>query len=268
MSKGILIFALNSAEIDYVKVAKVTAALAKSALNLPVTLITNEDVTDEIFNNVIKVSDINGQQRTVISSNEKIQIDWKNQNRVDAYALSPYDETLLIDADYFIFNDDLLKLFDTSVDFLAFDNATDITNFTRLENIRLSSISITMYWATVIYFKKSVFADAMFSMMTLIRNNYNYYSLLYSVKGSQFRNDYALSIAYHALSGYTTQVNSIPGMLLTLTDSNINIKDGSFVFKTANGTSKICNANLHILDKMLIQNDSFLEKVKSLGKIA
>jgi hypothetical protein len=50
--KGVLLFAFNNDEIDYVKMASITARKVNDYLNLPCTLITDAETTFK-FDNII-----------------------------------------------------------------------------------------------------------------------------------------------------------------------------------------------------------------------
>lgn len=269
MSNGIVIVAFDTDKIAYTKIAEISGKLATQALDLPVTLITNVNVTSPVFDQIIVVGDIPGSPRTFLSGDSQVTINWKNQTRPDVYELSPYDTTLLIDADYFILSDNLLHLFNTNLDFAVYTNAIDIGGQTNLTGVRLNPISTPMVWATVVFFKKSTFSKSIFDMMRLVRDNYHYYSLLYNFDESRYRNDYALSISLHALAGYGSgvELSSIPGKLLTLTTNVISINENDIIFKTTTGTSKISNSDIHIMDKFLLQDDSFLTGLEQLAKI-
>ena len=67
---------------------------------------------------------------------------------------------------------------------------------------RLSPFGIKMYWATVVYFKKSNYAEQFFNTVKHVRDNNNYYQDLYRWPGSLYRNDYSFSVAAHMLGGF------------------------------------------------------------------
>jgi hypothetical protein len=58
-SRGILLFAfnteINKIKIDYVRIAEQAARLVHKVLNLPVTLVTDQKVTTEIFDQIVYV---------------------------------------------------------------------------------------------------------------------------------------------------------------------------------------------------------------------
>ena len=207
-SRGIVLFAYNSS-FDYVKIANVSAALAKKFTGLPVTLITDDfgalQADQKIIDNIIICSTTGTNKRLIRTTHDSSTqvIDWKNLNRASIFDLTPYDQTLLIDCDYLMFNDNLVNLFNTNLEFTCFKEAYDITGMNVFCNdTRLGQYSIPMLWATVIYFRKSVFSESIFDMMKLVQDNYHFYSKVYGFKEHPFRNDFALSIAYHALTGY------------------------------------------------------------------
>jgi hypothetical protein len=270
MSKGVVMFAYNGG-YDYVKLATVSAALAKRYLGLPVTLITDQEITDPVFDSVIIQERTDPVQLTMIDGELK---PWHNQNRSTVYNLTPYDQTLLIDVDYFIMNDNLLELFDTNIDFACYNSATDIADRMILER-RIGNTGIPMQWATVIYFTKNELAESVFNFIEYIKQHYEFYSLMYNFRPDKFRNDYALSIALQALTGYNTgNFSQIPEHLdtLTLGVTIVDVREnGEIVFMHPNGVTKdmkvsvIKNVSIHILHKYsLFGNEHSLDKFKIL----
>jgi len=82
--------------------------------------------------------------------------------------------------------------------------------------------SIPFYWATVLYFKKTPNTRILFDLVDFIRQNWNYYRLIYQIPEKKFRNDYAFSISLHILNGYVTDnVDTIPGRMYYVTDKDI-----------------------------------------------
>ena len=194
--KGVLLFAFNSPTVDYFKMAVYTAKRANKFLNLPVTVVTdyNTDVTkyDYKFDNVIFVESN--------ADNTKSKEVWINKGRHQAYELSPYDETLLIDVDYVINSNQLLKLFEIYDDFMC---PKDISYLLH-EDTPIELISQKSYetlWATIIAFKKTLRVKLVFDFMRMVEENYKYYVQLHSILGYTFRNDFALTFAIRTLNG-------------------------------------------------------------------
>lgn len=278
MSKGIIIFAYNS-KINYVDIATVAAKLAKKHLGLPVSLVTNSlDVDYETFDKVI-FKDLEGDTylRSFKYSNSSERMPWHNQNRSSAYDLSPYDQTLLIDADYLMFNDSLLKLFDTNLEFACYNDVHDVSGRMGLQaEAHVGRPGIPMQWATVVYFTKCRLAESIFSFMGTIKENYSYYSSIYNFEPTLFRNDYTLSIALQVLTGYGIgNFTAIPGALIS-TNTGVDLIDvrdnGELVFKwnvsaDKSCVSKIKNTNIHIMNKRSITDPEILKKLRKVSNV-
>jgi hypothetical protein len=270
MSKGIVMFAYNGA-YDYVAMACVSANLAKKYLGLPVTLITDRPVDDPVFDSVIIQERTDPVQLKVTDGELK---PWHNQNRSTVYNLTPYDQTLLIDADYFIMNSRLRHLFDTNLEFACYDTANDVSDVMTLES-RIGNTSIPMQWATVIYFTKNELAKSVFDFIEYIKQHYEFYSLMYNFRADKFRNDYALSIALQTLTGYNIgNFAVIPGNLDTVTFGTtiVDVRDnGEVLYMYPGGVtrdmkvSKVKHTSLHILHKInLFGTSQTLDKFKIL----
>jgi hypothetical protein len=249
--------------------ARVSAALAKRHLGLPVTLVTDDLVEYPEFDNVIVHKKTDPLQLKLTDGELK---PWHNQNRSTVYTLSPYDQTLLIDADYFIMNSRLGQLFDTTVEFACYNSANDVTNRKVLEK-NIGHNSIPMQWATVIYFTKCPLAQSVFDFMQYIKDHYEFYSLMYNFRPDKFRNDYALSIALQTLTGYSqNNFSAIPGSLDTVVEDTdvVNVSDNNEVMLlypaqvTRNMiVNKVKNTNLHFLNKKKLF-DAALDKFRAL----
>ena len=109
-SRGVLLFAFDT-KINYVEIARRSARLIHQTLNLPVALVTDTPIQSSEFDQVIVVDNT--------LKNYKVGQPgaWRNGDRYRAYELSPWDETLLIDSDYLMLDDNLLKLFEQDFDY-------------------------------------------------------------------------------------------------------------------------------------------------------
>jgi len=194
--RGVLLFAFNTDKVDYYKMAINTAKRANKFLDLPVTVITDEstDLTkyDYKFDNVII--------RPANKDNLKGKDIWINKGRYQAYELSPYDETLLIDTDYLINSDKLLTIFDLYDDFMC-HNTTSIIMVPDDPQEKLGLNMPNSLWATVIAFKKTPKVKMIFDCMQMVQENYNHYVNLYNFFSATYRNDYSLTIALKIVNG-------------------------------------------------------------------
>ena len=102
MTVGALIFATNNDQIDYVSMANWSARNIERHLGIPTTIISG----DATSNNRRHFTDVGS-------------VVWHNLNRMDAYALSPYDQTLVLDADYVVASNQLKYLLSCTQDFLC-----------------------------------------------------------------------------------------------------------------------------------------------------
>lgn len=208
--RGVLLFAFNSPTVDYFRMAEYTAKRANKFLGLPVSVVTdtNTDLSayEYQFDNVIIVDSDN--------SNSRSQEVWINKGRCQAYDLTPYDETLLIDTDYMINSNQLNKLFEFYDDFMV-PNKVSYVMFDRAAPEMLSEKSAESLWATVIAFRKTEKVKHIFQMMSMVQDNYPHYVQLHNILGYTFRNDFALTIALRTIYGQTEDhSNYMPWNLL------------------------------------------------------
>lgn len=258
MSKGVLIYAYSGVN-DYIRLAEVAARLVNKHLHLPVSIITDESINNKVFDKVIyRKKDINNNQ-------------WHNKNRYSAYELSPYEQTLLIDADYFVLNNNLKYLFDTNLEFACYNKFQFISGYTVKDFERLSPVSVPMQWATVLYFTKNKLAESVFSFIELIKNNFDFYSYLYYYDYVKYRNDYSLSIALQALTGYSTNnFTAIPGALIHVgNESNLVKADKDKLYFTHKKDNRQYftvhkSTNLHFLNKSNLFDNGGLELINSI----
>jgi len=276
MSRGALIFAYDSA-FSYAAMARANAKLIKKYLDIPVTLVTNgEDVDVSAFDSVIiqPLLGPSGDRHFMIGKETK-KIPWHNSNRSSAYDLSPYDQTLLVDADYLIMDSELAKLFDTNIEFACYDSVHDISGWDGLQlGARVGNPGIPMQWATVVYFTKTQMAKSIFDYMTLIKQNYQYYSSVFNFEPHLFRNDFVLSIALQTLHGYSIRdFTAIQGKLITANQSMDILEvrpNGEIVFTWQYGNhprlvTKLKNTNVHVMNKVTLSNPVILSQLEALA---
>jgi len=194
MKKGVILFAYNTEDYDYVKMAEYAVKRIHYFLDLPVTLVTgNRQYQNNLFDKVI--------YEEANTNNKKDRKVWFNKDRYKAFDLSPYDNTLILDVDYVVNSQKLNKLFQI-MDDICVHNTTEFLMQPNLPYEYLSAYSYKTAWATVIGFKKTNKAKQVFDCMKMIQENYNHYSNVYNFVAGTFRNDYAISIALHIVNGH------------------------------------------------------------------
>ena len=158
-SRGVVLFAFNTDKVNYIEIADRASRLITRNLNLPVTVITDIGEMPKNFRKGYAGGTL-----------------WYNSGRYLAYELSPYDETLLLDSDYLILDDSLLKILDTAVDYTIM-----ITNQNPTQSMtgNMGMLSLNYVWATAIAFKKTTRSKLLFDLVGRIQRNYDYYIKLY-----------------------------------------------------------------------------------------
>lgn len=249
-SRGIVAFAVNTDTTDYVSIAEKSLRLASHVLELPHTLITEDQ---------LKVNWTN--YRHDCDSNEFVQ--WKNFGRNLCYELSPYNETLVIDVDYLIQDRELLKLFELDWDYILMRHAQSLNGETTPE--LMGAHSLPFVWATVFAFRKTPRAEKFFSLVKRIQGNYHYYRELFNVESRIYRNDYAFAMADVILNGFTNKLPGIPGRLLNVTHpiKSIERHNNQLVIRDADKSYVLPKTNLHILSKAYLQSENFTKFINN-----
>lgn len=202
--RGVLLFAFNSPKVNYFDMAVATAKRINHFLNLPVTVVTDSESLPAKqtykFDKVLIVE--------ADKSNIKEHQIWINKGRYRAYALSPYDETILLDTDYLVNSDKLNSIFDIYDDFCC-HNTTSFLMHPGVPQEVLSSYSYNTLWATVVVFRKTKRAEQIFQCLEMVQNNYEHYANIHSFIGGVFRNDYALTLALRIVNGHVENKQDI-----------------------------------------------------------
>lgn len=220
MSKGFLIYAHNNEEVDYGKIALVCSLMIKANLKEnDVCLVTDQgtldwmnksldaDLMKQAFNHV-KVLDYGfkreSRQRQFLDTKSTVKhLTWHNGTRSTAYELTPYDETIILDSDVLVQDGMFDLVWGNDEEVLINREALTLLHTPpRDSERRLDSMSIPMYWATMVYFRKSERAEILFDLIEHIKDNYEYYQYAYEFPGKLYRNDYVFSIAIHMLNGF------------------------------------------------------------------
>ena len=273
MTKGVVLFAYNNALVDYVGLAIKSTKLIKEHLNLPVTLVTdssdwlNKTYPDDValFDNIISSLDNTTQKKRFYDGSLHYElVPWKNSTRSNVYELTPYDETLVIDVDYILNSNYLLNLFNLDQDIALFKEAVDLSGWRKSSEFTyISNTSIPFYWATVFYFKKTTYSKLFFELIAFVKNNWNYYRVLYDIDTPTYRNDFAFSIAIHILNGYSCEkfIGTVPGNMYFTLDRDLLFKHQNnactFLIEKQNALGeytllKTDNIDVHIMNKQSI----------------
>lgn len=289
MNKGILIFANNNGGFDYLKMAYANSLMIQKNLGIQnISVVTDQDTLQHGYDTIGK-DEIDSNFDRVILSDEILdkknlrlyrdtcydnkQLPFFNKHRWQAYSLSPYEETLLLDADYFIMSPVLNNIWDSHFDVMinrSFKNLMFKIDNPDLHNV--SDFGIPMYWATAVYFRKSNTAESLFNIVRHVSDNYNFYRYLHGIEALMFRNDFAFSIAVHMLNGFndnnpfSSGISELPiGPIYKALDTSdihsVNgMNDVTLLLEKPNNTSEFMLArtkdiDLHIMNKWAIQRN-------------
>lgn len=243
MSTGVLIYCFDTDKIAYHRTANFCIAQIHRYLNLPVTVVTNKNTQSHIKGTDSFVVIYNQTNNRRVYKGE--MIDWYNLERARAYDYSPYDNTILIDSDYFVYSKKLLELANTDYDFLLHNRVYDLTGRNTFEYITRSLIPLV--WATVVVFKKNQRVERIFETIKHIQNNYQHYCNLYRIDFRNFRNDYAFAMAMNQMN-VRDFVPTRMSMLPTDTDI-VKINSDGVTFQWQDKISNIQGQDVHVLNK-------------------
>lgn len=285
MSRGVVIYGINNDRVDYIQLAVMCAAFIKK--NMPgvdIHLITDAGSKTHQDSKGCWSVDEHFTSFTVLPESEAlfdntrtykdtryyhVESKFKNESRSLVYDLSPFDETLLVDCDFLITNPVLNCCWGSVNDIMMNKQAVRLLHQPLNDaEVRLGPFGITMYWATLIYFKKCKKAERLFRLVEHIKENWSFYCLTYEMPGRLYRNDYAFSIAIHILDGFKEgdYVASLPDpVLLTSADTDqfYDIKSPTELRFFANDqkdtwkfyVSKLRNLNVHCMNKISLLNN-------------
>lgn len=256
MTSGALLFAFNNSDIDYVSLARWTAKNIKRHLNIPTALVTDQLDTYPEFAHHILIEKPKNSDLRYFGDFDRL-VPWHNRSRTQAYKLTPWTQTLVLDVDYVVASDNLKSVLNSTENFLAHNSAFDLTGLNDFANLNtFGTYKMPMSWATVMMFRQSTEAELIFKMMSMVKDNYEHYTKLYSVSQDTYRNDYALSIALNTLNGHDINYHSIAWPLASLTPEHV-VKqlaqdDYRIEFKTPEGKLqyiKISKQDFHAMGK-------------------
>jgi len=263
MSKGCLVFAFNNEKINYIKQAEDLAKRVSRYLKLPTTLVTDKFFDSDVFDQVIEIkNDFHFSKKTYHNGNSNERLSFFNAARIKSYDLTPYDQTIILDSDFIVCNNNLNKCFKQKNSVCMYDTSFDICSYRQTDEFTwISDIGCKFYWATCTYFKKDTKAKLFFDTINHVYENYFYYKRLYQINSNLYRNDFSFSIAAHILNNYQKGnfVGNMPDTMYYSLDRDeiISIDDNKFTFLTDFNNKKIAvktkGQNIHCMNKYSLE---------------
>lgn len=283
MKKGVVIFAHNSRQIDYAKMAIVSGRLAKKHLGVPVSLVTDQSTIDwmkqsnlwdtalDTFEHVIDSEHpLDWNQRKFSDGRETVTAPFKNSNRSSVWDLTPYDRTLMIDCDYFIFSDTLNQYWDVDSDLMISSAYNDVQG-DRIGYLDkyISDTGVRLLWATTVMFTKNENTKVFFELVKHIKTNYKKFADIFRFDNRMYRNDISFGIARHILYGFETDNDYAMPPVLSVPDKDLiyDVSDNGIKILTATiNDYTLCNIkdrDIHIMNKQSVTRniDKFMELV-------
>ena len=263
MTTGALIFAFNNEHIDYIKLAAWNANNIRRHLGIPVAIVTNDvdhALAKSQFDHVIHADQHAGGTRFFSDYNQSVT--WYNAGRPESLDLTPWDTTLVLDADYVVASSALSTVINSASEFMCFRSAFDAaTGKNLVSHATFGRYQAPMYWATVMKFSKNNTATFVFDSMKMIRNNWTHYRNLYGVTDATYRNDYALSIAVGIVSGHTDKFDTIPWSMASVMPEHAvtELAQDFYEMRWQNQMNRpqhtgIAGVDLHVMGKRHLEN--------------
>jgi hypothetical protein len=280
MSKGIIVLAQNNATDNYVEQAALLAMSLHTYNDVPISLITNDQVPKEyvsLFDKIIPIP--------FGDSAEDSEL--KVENRWKIYHASPYDETIVMDTDMLV-----LQNIDVWWDFLS---NYEVFYTSNVLTYRGETANTSYYRKTFIdnelpnlfcglhYFKKSDFAQQFYTWLELVVNNWETFyeqQLLASSRPKHVSMDVCTAIVTKILdceSVITNKVAKFPSFTHmkpycqgwnTVQPS---WQDQIGVYISKDGSTKLGNyvqtGILHYTEKDFVEKSPALERYRSLFNV-
>lgn len=265
MTTGALLYAFDG-EICYTKFAVACAQRIKLYLDIPVSLVTDSQINDPVFDQVIQVDSQPSRNRRWWADTDT-STSWFNHSRSRSYELSPYDRTLILDVDYVLNSSKLKLLLEIPDAFFAHRTVKSVqSQQTRQQTFGTKNTD--MWWATVVVFNKTSFSQDVFTLWKMIESNYRYYADFFGFDSTQFRNDHALSIALLVANGGTVPLHcEIPWPLMNV-DPEVAVKcnqDQYSIYYTAIEQNQQKHKQIKVKDQDLhVMGKSYLEQIYAL----
>ena len=169
MDKGIVLIAQNSGEQNYIEQSAALAMSIKKFNNIPITLITNDDVYENYKPYFDSIEPIAWGDMAENS-------EWKIENRWKVFHQSPYKETIVMDTDMLV-----LQNIDHVWDFYSNYDLFFTTNPITYRNEPITSTyyrkmfvknNLPNVYSALYYFKRTEFTHNFFAYLEMVIKNF------------------------------------------------------------------------------------------------
>ena len=280
MSKGIVVLAQNNETDNYVEQSALLAMSLRYHNDVPISLITNDQVPEEyvsLFDKIIPIP----------FGDSAEDSEWKVENRWKIYHASPYDETIVMDTDMLVLqNIDVwwnflsnYEVFYTS-NVLTYKGETANTSYYRKTFI---DNELPNLFCGLHYFKKSDFAQQFYTWLELVVNNWETFyeqQLLASSRPTHVSMDVCTAIVTKILdceSVITNKVAKFPSFTHMKpycqgwNTVQTSWQDQIGVYISKDGSTKLGNyaqtGILHYTEKDFVEKSPALERYRRLANV-
>jgi hypothetical protein len=280
MTKGIVVLAQNNETDNYVEQSALLAMSLRHHNDVPISLITNDQVPEEyvsLFDKIIPIP----------FGDSAEDSEWKVENRWKIYHASPYDETIVMDTDMLV-----LQNIDVWWDFLS---NYEVFYTSNVLTYRGETANTSYYRKTFIdndlpnlfcglhYFKKSDFAQQFYTWLELVVNNWETFyeqQLLASSRPKHVSMDVCTAIVTKILdceSVITNKVAKFPSFTHMKpycqgwNTIQTSWQDQIGVYISKDGSTKLGNyaqiGILHYTEKDFLEKSPALERYRRLANV-
>jgi hypothetical protein len=254
MTQGFLLFAHDNEQIEYGLLAIWTAGRIRRYLDKPTSLVADSHTLENLDRTLPNwrdhIDQIRVVERAVTQTKRYVDraLTFKNLTRADAWDLTPYDETQVIDTDIVIQSPQLNSLWGYHDDLIIMETSSDLFGRPAPEFDWIADDSVKFYWATQFYFRKTDTSHKFFKICQNIVNNYDVYRYIYRLPGGPVRNDHVWSITHHIMG---QSLDTIPWNTpySRATDRLVDLKHDSVRVLGNNLLAKVAGQDLHVMNK-------------------
>jgi hypothetical protein len=183
---------------------------------------------------------------------------FQNFDRCQAWDLTPYDETIIIDTDVVVQSTMLNKLWGSAHNMIACQKSRHVLGHPHTEFDYVSPHGVKFFWATEFYFRKNDESQLFFETCKWIKDNYWWHAKIHDFDSRLVRNDFLWSLAIHYLGGaagsdwmpimpWTLPYSMDRGMILELTDRSVVLGHES------NQLCRVTGKDVHVMNKIDLQ---------------
>jgi len=200
MSRGYLILAQNTKKDDYIRLAYALALSIKNSQSTinRVAIATTDDIPEKYYDAFDHIVDIPWTDQAVYSK-------WKIENKWKYYYMTPFDETVILDADMLFPNDishwwDILAQKDIWITDKPQTFKGEIITSTKYRT-SFESNNLPNVYTAFMYFKKTQLTAELFRMVELIFQNWErfFYEYMDETRPKNLSGDVAYALAIKIL---------------------------------------------------------------------